>query len=36
MIYELRIYRCVPGRKAPLLRRFETETVQIWEKHGIR
>ena len=36
MIYELRIYRCVPGRKLSLLSRFENETLRIWEKHGIR
>src|SRR5450432_4335084 len=36
MIYELRIYRCIPGRKAALLARFEKETLRIWEKHGIR
>ena len=36
MIYELRIYRCVSGRKAALLSRFENETLRIWEKHGIR
>src|SRR5438034_3233257 len=36
MIYELRIYRCVPGRKPALLSRFENETLRIWEKHGIR
>jgi hypothetical protein len=35
MIHELRIYRCVPGRK-PALSRFENETLRIWEKHGIR
>ncbi len=35
MIYELRIYRCVPGRKPALLSRFENETLRIWEKHGI-
>ena len=27
MIYELRIYRCVPGRKPALLSRFENETA---------
>jgi hypothetical protein len=27
MIYELRIYRCVPGRKAGLLSRFENDTL---------
>lgn len=36
MIYELRIYRCVPGRKSALLSRFENETLRIWQKHGIR
>ena len=36
MIYELRIYRCVPGRQAALLSRFENETLRIWAKHGIR
>src|SRR6202048_1464890 len=36
MIYELRIYRCVPGRKPALLSRFENETLRVWEKHGIR
>ena len=28
MIYELRIYRCVPGRKAELLSRFENDTLR--------
>ena len=36
MIYELRIYRCVPGGKSALLSRFENATLRIWEKHGIR
>jgi len=36
MIYELRIYRCVPNRLPALLKRFETKTLRIWEKHGIR
>ena len=36
MIYELRVYRCVPGRKSALLSRFENETLRIWERHGIR
>src|SRR6202163_2242843 len=36
MIYELRVYRCVPGREPALLSRFENETLRIWEKHGIR
>jgi hypothetical protein len=36
MIYELRIYRCLPGRLPNLLKRFETATLKIWEKHGIK
>jgi len=35
MIYELRIYKCLPGRLPALLKRFETDTLRIWEKHGI-
>ena len=36
MIYELRVYRCLPGRLPALLKRFETATLKIWEKHGIK
>ena len=36
MIYELRIYDCCPGRLPALLKRFETATLGIWERHGIR
>ena len=36
MIHELRIYHCVPGRLPALLRRFETITLPIWQRHGIR
>jgi hypothetical protein len=36
VIYELRIYHCVPGRMPALLKRFETITLGIWERHGIR
>jgi hypothetical protein len=36
MIHELRIYHCVSGRLPVLLKRFETITLQIWERHGIR
>ena len=36
MIYELRIYHCVPGRLPALLNRFETITLKIWQRHGIR
>ena len=36
MIYELRIYTCLPGRLPALLKRFETATLRLWEKHGIK
>ena len=36
MIYELRVYRCLPGRLPALLKRFESTTVKLWEKHGIK
>jgi NIPSNAP len=36
MIYELRIYRCLPNRLPALLKRFESNTLRIWEKHGIK
>lgn len=36
MIHELRVYRCVPGRLPALLERFETTTLSIWRRHGIR
>ena len=36
MIHELRIYHCVPGRLPALNNRFETITLKIWERHGIR
>jgi hypothetical protein len=36
MVHELRIYHCVPGRLPALLKRFETITLALWEKHGIR
>lgn len=36
MIYELRIYRCTPGRLPDLNKRFEGVTLNLWEKHGIR
>jgi hypothetical protein len=36
MIHELRIYHCAPGRLAALNSRFETITLKMWEKHGIR
>lgn len=36
MIYELRVYTCLPGRLPALLKRFETETLKLWERHGVR
>ena len=36
MIYELRIYHCIPGRLPALLKRFDTITLKIWERHGIK
>ena len=36
MIYEMRVYRCVPGRLPALLQRFEKVTLDLWKKHGIR
>src|SRR5437016_4559091 len=35
MIYELRIYHCVPGRLSDLLKRFDTITLPLWKKAGI-
>jgi NIPSNAP len=35
MLYELRIYHAVPGRLPDLLKRFETITLGIWQRHGI-
>lgn len=32
----MRVYRCVPGRLPALLNRFETVTLKLWERHGIR
>jgi hypothetical protein len=36
VIYEYRVYHCLPGRLPALLKRFENTTLKIWEKHGIR
>jgi hypothetical protein len=36
MLYEMRVYDCIPGRLPALLKRFETKTLAIWQKHGIR
>ena len=36
MIYELRVYRAVPGRMPDLLKRFENHTLKFWQEQGIR
>jgi hypothetical protein len=36
MIHELRIYEAVAGKLPSLNKRFETITLKLWEKHGIR
>lgn len=36
MIHELRVYHCLPGRLPEVVRRFDTITLKLWEKHGIR
>jgi len=36
MIYEMRVYSCVPGGMPALLKRFETTTLGIWERIGLR
>ena len=36
MIYELRVYHTVPGRLPALVKRFDTITCGLFEKHGIK
>src|ERR1700732_4440851 len=36
MIHELRVLHCLPGRLPALLKRFETDTLRLFEKHGIK
>src|SRR5215471_19509030 len=36
VIHELRIYHATPGRLPDLSKRFETITLKLWDKHGIR
>jgi hypothetical protein len=35
VIYELRVYRCMPGRKADVLTSFREHTMAIFKKHGL-
>lgn len=36
MIYEIRVYHCLPGRLPALLRRFESITLGYFARYGIR
>jgi len=36
MIYEMRVYHCVPGHLPTLLQRFEDTTLRVWERLGLR
>jgi len=36
MLYEMRVYYCVPGRLPALNKRFSEVTIKIWERMGIR
>ena len=36
MVYELRVYHCVAGRLPAILKRFDTVTCRLFEKHGIK
>jgi len=36
LIYEIRIYSCVPGKLPAVLKRFEEHVLKLWDRHGIR
>lgn len=36
MLYELRIYHCLPGKLPALNNRFANHTLKMWERFGIR
>jgi hypothetical protein len=36
MLYELRIYHAMPGRLPDLNKRFDTITLKLWDRFGIR
>ncbi|GAB0114844.1 NIPSNAP family protein [Acidisoma sp. C75] len=36
MLYEMRVYHCLPGRLPALLNRFETITLGFFARYGIR
>jgi len=35
MVYELRIYQCMPNKLPAVLARFQSLTLKVWERHGI-
>jgi NIPSNAP len=36
MVYELRVYHIVAGRMPAIIKRFDTVTCRLFEKHGIK
>ena len=36
MLYELRVYECLPGRLPNINARFANHTIKFFEKHGIK
>ena len=36
MLYELRVYECLPGRLPNINARFADHTMKLFEKHGIK
>jgi hypothetical protein len=36
MIYELRVYHCMPGKLPAVSDRFKNITSKIWERYGIK
>ena len=36
MLYELRVYECLPGRLPNINARFADHTLKLFEKHGIK
>jgi hypothetical protein len=36
MLYELRVYECLPGRLPNLHARFANHTMKLFEKHGMK
>lgn len=36
MFYEFRTYTCMPGKLPAVLKRFETATLALFDKHGMK